>query len=92
MLIGVITLASGRVDHIGGVEPAAETDFQQHDIGRMLREQTERRRGLDLEKRDRRAGIDALAMLQHAARSSSSPTSVPPPRSPRRKHSLIRTR
>ena len=28
-----------RVDHIGGVEPSAESDLQQHHIGRMLRKQ-----------------------------------------------------
>ena len=56
-----------RLDHIGGVEPAAETDFQQHHIGRMLREQTKCRRGFDFENRDRRAGIGPLAMFQHPA-------------------------
>ena len=67
MLTGVITVASGCVDDIGGVEPPAEPDLQQHDIGRMLREQAERRRGLDLEKGDRLAGIDLLALLQRRA-------------------------
>ena len=42
-----------RIDDVGGVEPAAEADFQQHHIGRVLREQTKRRRGLHLENRDR---------------------------------------
>ena len=56
-----------RLDHIGGVEPAAETDFQQHHIGRMLREQAECRRGFDFEDGDRRAGIGPLAMFQHRA-------------------------
>ena len=55
------------VDHVGGVEPAAEADFEQHHIGRMLREQTERRGGLDFEHGDRLAGIDALAMQQRVA-------------------------
>ena len=53
-----------RIDHIGGVEPAAEADFEQHHIGRMLREQTKRRRGFDFENGDRRARIGALAMLE----------------------------
>ena len=56
-----------RLDHIGGIEPAAETDFEQHDIGRMPREQTERRGGLDLEDRDRLAFVGALAMFERAA-------------------------
>ena len=56
-----------RVDHIGGIEPSAEADFEQHDIGRMLREQAERRRGLDLENRDRLAGVGALAMFERRA-------------------------
>ena len=80
-----------RVDHVGGVEPPAETDFQQHHVGRMLREQAERRRGFDFEKRDRRAGIGLLAMFQRRAqlviadqRAAAGP--------PKRKHSLIRTR
>ena len=33
----------------------------------MLREQAKRRRGLRLEKRERRAGIDALAMFEREA-------------------------
>ena len=55
------------VDDVGGVEPAAESGLQQHDIGFMPRKQTECRRGLDLENRDRLARIDVLAMLQHPA-------------------------
>ena len=27
------------IDHVGGIQPAAETDFQQHHVGGMLREQ-----------------------------------------------------
>ena len=56
-----------RVDHVGGVQPPAEADFQQHHIGRMLREQAKRRRGFDFENRDRRAGIGALAMFERRA-------------------------
>ena len=50
---GVITLASGLLDHVGGVEPAAEADFEQQHVGRMAREQQERRRRGDLEHGDR---------------------------------------
>ncbi len=56
-----------RVDHVGGVEPPAEADFQQHHIGRMLREQRKGRRGFDFKNRDRRAGIDLLAMFERRA-------------------------
>ena len=35
-----------RVDHIGRVQPSAKAYFQQHDVGRMLREQAKGRRGL----------------------------------------------
>ena len=41
------------VNHIGGVEPPAEADFEQQIVGGMPREQHEGRRGLDLEQRDR---------------------------------------
>ena len=67
MLTGVITRRDRPVDDVGGVEPSAETGFQQHDIGLVLREQTKRRRGLHLENRDRLAGIDLFAVLQHPA-------------------------
>ncbi len=53
-----------RVDDVGGVKPPAETDLEQHHIGRMLREQAERRHGLDFEQGDRRARIDALALFE----------------------------
>jgi len=33
--MGAITLAQRRVDHIGGIQPAAEADLQQHRIRRM---------------------------------------------------------
>jgi hypothetical protein len=52
------------VDHVGGIEPAAETDFQQQHVGRVAREQQERRGGLDLEHRDRRIAVGALAFRQ----------------------------
>ena len=61
---GVTMLASGALDHIGGVEPPAEADFQQQHVGRMAREQHEGRRGLDLEQRDRRIAVRALAFGQ----------------------------
>jgi len=56
-----------RVDHTGGIEPPAKPDFQQHHIGRMLREQTKGGRGLDFKNRDRRAGIGSLAMFKRRA-------------------------
>ncbi len=59
------------LDHVGGIEPAAEPDFEQQHVGRMAREQQEARRGRDLEHGDRRAGIDALAFGERAASSSS---------------------
>ena len=54
------------VDHVGRVEPAAETDFEQRDVGGRAREQQERRRGLDLEHGDRLVAVGALAFAQHA--------------------------
>ena len=54
-----------RVDHVGRVEPAAETDLEQQHIGRMPRKQKERRGGLDLEHRDRLRAVGALAFQQH---------------------------
>ncbi len=52
---------AGRpVDHVGGVEPAAEADFQEQHVGGALREEQERRGRGDLEHRDRLAGIGAL--------------------------------
>ena len=53
-----------RIDDVGGVKPAAETDLQQHHIGRMPGEQTECRRGLDFKNGDRRARIGPLAMFE----------------------------
>ena len=51
-------------DNVGGVEPAAETDFQDDGVGRMLGEGQEGGGRRDLEIGDRVAGIDALRMLQ----------------------------
>ena len=51
-------------DHVGGVEPAAEADFEQHDVGRMAREQQERRGRLDLEHRDRRIAVRRFAVCE----------------------------
>ena len=48
-------------DHVGRVEPAAEADFEQHDVGRMAGEQHERRSRLDLEHRDRRIAVRRFA-------------------------------
>ena len=56
--------ARDLIDHVGRIEPAAKADFEQNDIGRMLREQQEGRDGLDLEEGDRRASIDPLAFQQ----------------------------
>ena len=52
------------LDHIGGVEPAAEPDFEKQDVGRVAREQQKRRRGLDLEYRDRRVAVPGFAFGQ----------------------------
>ena len=48
-------------DHIGGVEPAAEPDFEQQHVGRIAREQQKPRGGLDLEYRDRRLAVFGFA-------------------------------
>ena len=52
------------LDHIGGVEPAAEPDFEKQNVGGMAREQQKRRGGLDLEHRDRRVAVLGLAFGQ----------------------------
>ncbi|MGY4380988.1 hypothetical protein ACVWZ3_008627 [Bradyrhizobium sp. i1.3.6] len=67
MLMGVITQAAGCVDHIGRIEPTAEADLKQHDIGRVLREQMEGSRGLQLEHGRGFAGIDPLDLFQNRA-------------------------
>ena len=65
---GVITLASGSLDHVGGIEPAAEPDFEQQHVGGMPREQQKRRRRLDLEHGDRRVAIGALAFVERVGK------------------------
>ena len=52
------------LDHVGGVEPAAEPDFEQQHIGRMAREQQKGRRRLHLEHGDRRAAVLGFALGQ----------------------------
>ena len=54
--------------HIGGIEPAAEADFQEDDIGRMPAEQKERRRRLDLEHGDRQVAVLGLALCEHVGK------------------------
>ncbi len=49
------------LDHVGGIEPAAEADFQEQHVGWMARKEQKRRRGRDLEKRDRILGVGPLA-------------------------------
>ncbi len=49
------------LDDIGGVEPAAQSDFQQQHIGGMAREQQKCRGGLDLEYGNRRIAVFRLA-------------------------------
>ena len=53
-----------RLDHIGGIEPAAEADFEQQHVGRMLCEQQEAPRRSCFEKGQRLAGIGALALFE----------------------------
>jgi hypothetical protein len=53
-----------RLDHIGGIEPPAEPDFEQEHIGRMLRVKTESGGRLGLEKGQRLAGIGLLDALE----------------------------
>ncbi len=55
------------LDHIGGVEPAAEADFQQHNVGRMAREQKKAGGGLHLEDGDRRVAVLCLAFGERRA-------------------------
>ena len=52
-------------DDIRRIEPAAETNFQQQDIGRMPREQEQTGGGRDLEARDRLAGILFFTFGEH---------------------------
>ena len=64
----MITQASGSLDDIGGVEPAAEPDLEQENIGRMPREQQKRRRRLDLEHGDRRVAVRGFAFGERAGK------------------------
>ena len=52
------------LDHVGGVEPAAEAHFQQQHVGGIAREQEKRRRGLDLKHGDRLRAVDGLALFE----------------------------
>jgi hypothetical protein len=47
-----------RRDDVGGVEPAAEADLEQENVGRMTREQIEGGGRRDLELGDRPAVVD----------------------------------
>ena len=51
-------------DHIGGIEPAAETHFQQQHVGGMARKQQQTGGGGDLEDGDGRPGIGLFAFFQ----------------------------
>ena len=53
-------VASGLLDDIGRVEPAAKAGFQQQQIGWCLGEGEKGRRRGDLEERDQLAGIGGL--------------------------------
>jgi hypothetical protein len=53
------------LEDVGGVEPAAKTDFEQKHVGRMPREQQQSRRGRQLEYGDRCSVIDTLAFREH---------------------------
>ena len=55
------------VDHVGGVEPAAQADLEQHEVGRRAREGEKGRGRRDLEEGDRLAAVGLLA-LRPAAR------------------------
>ena len=59
-----MTVASGCVDDIGGVEPAAEADLEQKIVGGVSREGEKRGGGGDLEQGDRLAGIGRLAFVK----------------------------
>ncbi len=71
------------LDDVGRIEPAAKPDFHQQHVGRMPGEQQQPGGRGDLEHRDRRAGVDALAFAervrellvgnQHAAARTSEP-------------------
>ena len=75
----VITVAQRVADDIGRVEPAAEPDFEEEEIGRMAGEHVEGGRRGDLELGDRRAGIDFLGTTMSASASSSLVDEAPAP-------------
>ena len=52
------------LDHVGGIEPAAEPDFEQQNVGRMTGEQQKGRRGLDFEHGDRGIAVLGFALGQ----------------------------
>ena len=53
-------------DDVGGVEPAAEADFEENNIGRTPREQQKRRGRLHFEHRDRRVAVLGFAVCQRS--------------------------
>ena len=74
------------LDNVGGIKPPAQADFKQQIVRRMLRKQHEGCRRLDLEQRDRRVAIGALAFgerigklsvgYQHAAAAQAKPEAL----------------
>ena len=56
----------GTAQDVGRIEPAAEADFEQRNVGRDAGEGEECRCGRDLEKCDRRIPVGALAFLRSA--------------------------
>ena len=78
------------IDHVGGIEPAAQADLEQQHIGGMAREQDEPGGGRDLEQGDGGAGIGALAFVERGG--AQVRASVPRALAPIRKRSLKRTR
>ena len=54
----------GAAHDISRVEPAAQPDFEQHDVGRRAGKGEKGRRGRDLEKGDRRIPVGALAFFE----------------------------
>jgi hypothetical protein len=55
---------AGLRDHVGRIEPAAESGFEQQDVGRLAREAEEGGRGGDLEIGDRGPAVGRLASLE----------------------------
>ena len=79
-------------DDVGGVEPAAEPDFEEKNIGRMAREQQKRRSRLDLEHRDRRLAVLGLAFGKRLGKLGIVDQPAAARLRPMRKRSLRRTR